>query len=196
MKPRVIVIGASLGGLIAIETLLSHIDPTLNIPIAIVQHRAKTDRKNLLASLLQAHTQLRVVEAEDRDELLPGTIYLAPPDYHLLIEQGYLALSLDAPVNYARPSVDLLFETAAFSYGAAALGIVLTGGNSDGAMGAKKIKENGGMVIVQEPKECENSNMPKAALAATTVDFVLTIKEIAAQINEINRGTLENGAEE
>lgn len=189
MKPQVIVIGASLGGLLAIETLLSYVEPSLSIPIVIVQHRAKTDRKNLLGSLLQSHTQLRVVEAENRDELRPGTIYLAPPDQHLLVEKGYLALSVTAPVNYARPSVDLLFETAAFSYGAAALGIVLTGGNSDGAMGAKRIKEGGGIVIVQEPKECENSSMPNATLAATAVDFILTIKEIAAQINVLNRIT-------
>ena len=185
MKPEIIVIGASLGGLMALEELLANLDATMSVPIAIVQHRCKNEGQNLLAALLQKHTSLTVVEAKDDDELRGGTVFIAPPDLHLVVERGHFNLTEGPPVNYARPSVDRLFESAAYSYGRAALAIVLTGGNTDGAVGSRTIKENGGTVIVQELEECEDTHMPRAALAATPVDRVLKLREIAAHLNAL-----------
>lgn len=185
MKPAIIVIGASLGGLMALEELLGDLDAEMNVPIAIVQHRCKNEGENLLAALLQKHTSLVVVEAKDKDELLEGTVFIAPSDFHLLVERGRFKLSESPPVHYARPSVDRLFESAAQSYGSAVLGIVLTGGNTDGAAGSRTIKESGGTVIVQDLDECEDAHMPKATLAATSVDRILKLREIAAHLNTL-----------
>lgn len=182
MTPRVVVIGTSLGGLKALETILSGLKKDFASPLAIVQHRSKASG-DMLAALLQRHTSLSVKEVEDRDSLDVGCIYLAPPDYHLLIDAGHCALSLDAPVCYARPSIDILFESAADTYKKDVIAVLLTGSNADGAQGMVQVKKAGGINIVQDPADCENSAMPKAAIAATKVDHILKISEIAACLN-------------
>jgi CheB methylesterase len=182
MAPKVVVIGTSLGGLRALEIILGGIAKDFESPMAIVQHRSKAS-KDMLAALLQRHTSLNVKEVEDRDALKSGHIYLAPADYHLLIDNGHCALSLDAPVCYARPAIDILFESAADTYKQDVIAVLLTGSNADGAQGMAQVKKAGGITIVQDPADCENAAMPKAALATTKVDHVLKITDIAACLN-------------
>lgn len=181
MKAQIVVIGASLGGLRALQMVLGGLDKNFPVPVVVVQHRLRAN-STLLSSVLQQATSLTVKEAEDRDELLPGFVYVGPGDYHLLIEGTHCGLSLEAPVNFARPSVDVLFDTAAIAYRAGVIAVVLTGNNSDGALGAARIKSHGGTVIVQDPAECEASAMPLAAMAATQVDYVLKLTEIAPKL--------------
>lgn len=180
--PALIVIGASLGGLRALRALLQQLQPEFSIPIAIVQHRYWDIQHRLIESMQQG-VRLPLREVEDKDELQSGKIYLAPADYHLLVEPGYFLLSTDPPVSYARPSIDVLFESAADAYGAWLVGVILTGANHDGAAGAAAIKAKGGRVLVQEPATAESDVMPAAAIAKTRVDAVLPLSELAAQLN-------------
>ena len=156
-----VAIGASAGGLAAVCTIIGLLPPDFGIPIGIVQHRAK--ESELLASLLQDCTQLKVVEVEDKQPVVPGYVFVAPPDYHLLIDQGTFALSTDELVLYSRPSIDVFFDSAADAYGAGVIGIVLTGANSDGSKGLKHIVERGGQAFVQDPATAEVDVMPEAA---------------------------------
>lgn len=189
MRPELVAIGTSLGGLNALIAVLRALPDTLAAPIAIVQHRSPTPEGSL-AALLQQHTPLTVVEAEDKTPMSPGTVYLAPADYHLLVEEpGVLALSTDPPVRSARPSIDVLFETAADAYGPALLGVLLTGASADGAAGLAHIKRCGGRVVVQEPSSAESSVMPAAGIAATSVDYVLPLDHIGAHLVSIVEGT-------
>ncbi len=175
---ELVVIGASWGGLKATEILLSGLPKDFPLAIAIAQHRHRNARE-LLSELLQEHSLLPVVEVEDKLAIVPGHIYLAPADYHLLVEPGNFALSTEAPVHYSRPSIDLLFESAADAYTHRAIGVILTGANQDGAQGLAALKRRGGLAIVQEPTEAESSFMPTAAIAATQVDHILPLAEIA-----------------
>lgn len=184
MRPAIVVIGASLGGLTALQTILSGLSPDFPVPLALVQHRSKSGR-DLLGLVLQQQTFLRIRDVEDKDELRPGYLYVAPADYHLLIDEGQCALALDPPVNFSRPSIDVLFESAAAAYGSRVVAIVLTGSNSDGALGALKVKQGGGIVIVQDPAECESNVMPLAAMAAATVDYVIKVAEIPALLEKL-----------
>ncbi|TVP62716.1 MAG: chemotaxis protein CheB [Nodularia sp. (in: Bacteria)] len=181
MAFKFVVMGTSLGGLSALQIVLSNLPADFLVPIAIVQHRHKNSG-NALQALLQENSFLPIKEVEDKDEILPGQVYLAPPDYHLLIERGYLALSTDEPVSYARPSIDVLFESAADIYAEQAIGVILTGANQDGTQGLKKIKDRGGMTIVQEPATAESSIMPAAAISAVKVDGILPLLEIAQRL--------------
>lgn len=162
---KLIVMGASLGGISALRTILTGLPADFVVPIAIAQHRHRESEQEL-SKFLQRHTVLPVRDVEDKDEILPGRIYLAPADYHLLIESGYFSLSTDEPVSYSRPSIDVLFESAADAYAEQVIGVVLTGANHDGAKGLATIKAQGGVAIVQEPTTAESRTMPEAALAA------------------------------
>jgi two-component system, chemotaxis family, protein-glutamate methylesterase/glutaminase len=135
---------------------------------------------------LRRHTTLRLQEPSDREPILPGRIYIAPADYHLLVEPGEFRLSTEGPVNYARPSIDVLFESAADAYGCRAVGIILTGANSDGAQGAKRIRQKGGIIVVQTPEEAECSVMPRAVLHATAADHVLPLLEISSYLASLH----------
>ena len=189
-SPELIAIGTSLGGLNALSTLLAALPQALPVPIVIVQHRAVSTDGVGLADLLQQQTALKVVEAEDKIPLEPGTVYLAPADYHLLVEsRGMLALSTDGPVRAARPSIDVFFETAAEAYGRALLGVLLTGASADGAQGLAAIKAQGGRAIVQDPATAECRTMPAAALAATAVDYVLPLSKIGEHLVTLVEGT-------
>ena len=178
MTYELIVVGASWGGLNALGNVLARIPGTLSCPIAVVQHRRHDAVEGGLSKLLQVHTHERVVEAEDKMPIEPHTIYLAPTDYHLLVEPGAFALSVDERVQYARPSIDVLFESAADAYGPGVVGVVLTGANEDGAAGLARVKERGGVAVVQDPRTAERPEMPAAAAAATTADAILPLEEI------------------
>lgn len=191
-----IVIGASLGGLHALEVLLAGLPKNFTVPVAIAQHRHKNSDGSLSA-VLQGQCALPITEVEDKDTIMPGRVYLAPADYHLLVEEGQtkwdrqgeyrtsvptLSLSTDAPVLYARPSIDVLFESAADAYGKKVIGVILTGASNDGSQGLAKIKANGGLTIVQEPSTASCATMPKAAIASVAVDWILPLNEIAPLI--------------
>ncbi|MEA5582563.1 chemotaxis protein CheB [Nodularia harveyana UHCC-0300] len=187
MSVEFIVIGTSLGGLSALQILLGNLPANFNLPIAIVQHRHKNSG-SILPTLLQAQSVLPIQEVEDKDEILPGKVYLAPADYHLLIEPGYFALSTDEPVSYARPSIDVLFESAADIYAEGLIGVILTGANQDGTAGLKKVKAQGGMTIVQEPNTAESAIMPASAISAVKVDSILPLAEIPNLLVKLSQG--------
>ncbi|HVE70425.1 MAG TPA: chemotaxis protein CheB [Thermoanaerobaculia bacterium] len=174
---EIVIVGTSWGGLAALRTLAGGLPRGFGLPTAVVQHRHK-DSDRLLTTLLQERTALTVLEVEDKQPILPGFFFIAPPDYHLLVERGHFSLSTDAPVRYSRPSIDVAFMTAADSYGPRAVGIVLTGANADGADGLAAIAENGGLAIVQSPATAESPTMPRAALEAVPSARVMPIPAI------------------
>lgn len=180
-KYEIVVVGASWGGLAALETIFPGLPADFCLPIAVVLHRGVLSTERL-ASTLRRHTALAVRETQDKEEILPGHIYLAPPDYHLLVEAGAFALSTEAPVWYARPSIDVLFETAADAYPGGVLGVVLTGSSQDGAAGAAHIKARGGRVIVQSPETAASPVMPQAAIEAKAADWILPLAEIGPML--------------
>ncbi|BAY24616.1 CheB methylesterase [Calothrix sp. NIES-2100] len=181
MAAKIVVIGASVGGLSAIKILLQNIPEDLKSPIIVVQHR-HPDSRDKLRDILQEYTSLKIREVEDKDEISAGYVYLAPADYHLLVEPGFFALSTDEPVSYARPSIDVLFESAADVYGAQVIGVILTGANEDGVQGLKMVKLHFGIAIVQEPTTAECPVMPKAAINAVAVDWILPLEAIAKKL--------------
>ena len=178
MSYEVIAIGASWGGLLAVGTLLEGIPVELDQPIVVAQHRSAESARGVLESLLARHIDRPVREPVDKDPLEPRHVYVAPPDYHLLVDGGRFALSVDARVQFARPSIDVLFESVAEAYRDRAIGIVLTGANEDGAAGLAAIKRNGGVGIVQDPRTATKKAMPEAAIAASQADAVLPLEQI------------------
>lgn len=182
MKADLVVIGTSLGGLSALEILLGGLPREFPLPIAVVQHRG-IESDDTLMLLLQVHSALAVLEPDDKDPIERGRVYIAPAGYHLLVDRGSFALSTDAKVCYARPSIDVLFESAAESYKERVIGIVLTGASRDGSEGLARIKERGGLAVVQDPKGAEAPTMPEAAIARVKVDRILPLPEIAPFLN-------------
>lgn len=176
---ELVVIGTSLGGFSALEVLLGGLSLSFQVPIAVVQHR-RAEGRETLSTVLQSHSGLPVAEPEDKDPIAPGHVYMAPADYHLLVARGSFALSTEPRVCYARPAIDVLFESAAFAYGAGLVAVILTGSGKDGAEGLASVKAHGGFAIVESPVTAECSAMPKAAIAAAKVDRILPIAEIAA----------------
>ncbi len=162
----VVVMGASWGGMRALSRVLSGLPADYPIPIAIAQHRDADAEDDLLPNLLARHTPLEVADADDKDPLVPGRVLLAPPGYHMLVEDGSVALSVDEPVQFSRPSIDVLFDSAAEQHRERTIGVVLTGANADGAEGLAAIKRRGGYTVVQDPATAERPEMPTAALAA------------------------------
>lgn len=177
MPLELICIGASWGGLYAVRRVLADLPDDVDQPVAIAQHR-HPEGGSALASLLGDRLRRPVHDVEDKTRIEPGHVYIAPPDYHLLVEPGSFALSVDERVQHARPSIDVLFESAADAYGDRVIGVILTGSNEDGAAGLARIKERGGVAIVQEPASAERRTMPDAAIAATVADAVLPLEEI------------------
>jgi two-component system, chemotaxis family, protein-glutamate methylesterase/glutaminase len=184
IKSQLIVIGTSLGGLAALRVLLQGLKPGFSIPIAVVQHRHKDSDSDLI-DYFQQYTTLIVREVEDKDPIEWGYVYFAPPDYHLLVEVDYFVLSTDEPVSYARPSIDVLFESAADAYGERTIGVILTGANQDGAAGAAAVKASGGRLIVQHPDSAESPVMPTAAIARARADWILPLNKIADRLNQL-----------
>jgi two-component system, chemotaxis family, protein-glutamate methylesterase/glutaminase len=184
---ELVVMGCSMGGMRAMQTILQSLPGDFAVPIIIVQHRYKTSNEALPA-FLRRHSQLHVVDADDKQWIRKGTVYLAPADYHLMVEgNGELSLSVDARVEYSRPSIDVLFESAAEAYSERLIGVVLTGANADGARGAAMIKRRGGFVIAQDPATAESPAMPAAAIAAARVDRILPLERIGPFLVELCR---------
>ena len=211
---EIVVVRTSLGGLDALSVLLADLPPSFPLPVVIVQHRHKSSQ-NRLTDFLQQHSSLPITEAQDKEPIAPGRVYLAPADYHLLIESPCeeefslyennltewgsvavesihnskspipnrvsptFALSTEAPVCYARPSIDVLFESAADAFGEKVIGIILTGANSDGSKGLAKIKAEGGLTFVEEPASALCPTMPASAIANVEVDWILPLSKIA-----------------
>ncbi len=182
---RLVVIGASAGAVQALLALLPALPAGFPLPVLVVVH-VPPDRDNVLVPLLGAKCGLAVKEAEDKEPLVGGVIYFAPSDYHLLVERGEtLALSTDEPVNYSRPSIDVLFESAADAFGGAVVGVVMTGANHDGAAGLKAVREAGGIAIVQDRAEAYATAMPDAALEACPTAFTMTLDAIASYLSSL-----------
>ncbi|MFL5843563.1 MAG: chemotaxis protein CheB [Solirubrobacteraceae bacterium] len=177
----IVVIGASLGGLHALERVLSGLPAGFGLPILVVQHRSE-DSPALLAGLLARHSLLAVAEAEDKSPLEPAVVLVAPAGYHALVEPGHVSLSTEEEVRFSRPSIDLALETAAQAYGERAVGVVLTGANDDGSRGLAAIRRAGGRAIVQEPEHAERRAMPDAAIAAAAPQWVLELDEIGPRL--------------
>ena len=184
-KAEAIVIGASAGALEALSSILPLLPVNYGLPVIIVVH-VPPDKKSIMAELFQAKCDIEVHEAEDKEPIRGGTVYFAPPDYHLLVETDKsLSLSNDEPVLYSRPSLDVLFESAADAYGAALIGIVLTGASRDGAQGMRAVVEGGGVALVQDPKDAFASAMPEAAIEICPSARVMSVSAIAAYLQRI-----------
>lgn len=183
--PKLIMIGGSSGSLEALMNILPHLKKNLAIPVVIVLHRSNQS-DNGLVELLASKTMLKVCEADEKDMLLPGSIYIAPPDYHLLIERdNSLSLDAGAKIHYSRPSIDVSLISGAQVYGAALIAILLSGANSDGAEGSACVEAAGGQVIVQDPGDAIVSHMPAHALMHTKNALVKKAFDIATYINAL-----------
>jgi two-component system chemotaxis response regulator CheB len=184
VPPELVVVGSSWGGMEALARLLGALEPGHPAAFALAQHRSP-DHDEVLVRFLASRSPLPVREAEDKDEVRPGHVFLAPADYHLLVEPGSFALSTEAAVRFSRPSIDLLFESAAEAYGDRTVAVVLTGANDDGCRGARCVKEVGGRVLAQDPDTAERREMPEGVIQAGVADAVLPIEEIAAELNRM-----------
>lgn len=188
-----VVVGASLGGLTALQTLLAALPEGFAVPIAVAQHR-RPDGDSRLVELLAKKTSLRVKEPDDKDEIERRTVYVAPADYHLLVErQGAFALSVDEPVVFARPSIDVLFESAAEAYGRRLAAVLLTASSEDGAAGMAAVAERGGVTVVEDPASAASPVAGLAALARTRVQHVLPVAEIGPLLGGLAGGARPGG---
>lgn len=178
MSCELIAIGASWGGLRAVGDLLAGLPRDFRPAVVVVQHRSADSVAGALAQALGRRTELPVCEPGDKDPVEGGKVYLAPPDYHLLVEPGRFELSLDAPETYSRPSIDVFFESLADAYGARAIGVLLTGASPDGAAGLVRVREAGGTTLVQDPGEAERREMPQAAIDLGAAERVCTLAEM------------------
>ncbi len=180
-----VVIGTSAGGSNALAVLLPSLPSTYPLPIIIAQHLHPQQTGSAL--IYESSCALPIREAQDKTPIQGGCIYFAPPNYHLLVEDTRVfALSIDEKVNFTRPAIDVLFESAADVYGTRLIGVILTGANHDGARGLQYIKERGGLTVVQDPQTAEVAYMPEAALKATPIDYVLSLP----QIGDLLRGVV------
>jgi len=177
-KYQAIVIGTSAGGLFALSAILEKLPPGFGIPIIVVQHRSK-DQRDLLEVVMQSKCKIQIKQADEKENIASGFVYTAPPDYHLLIESDKtFSLSSDEQVHFSRPSIDVLFETAAMVFKHNLIGIILTGANDDGAAGIISVKKMGGLTIVQDPAEAQFPVMPEAAIKTKAVQHIWTLSEI------------------
>jgi Chemotaxis response regulator containing a CheY-like receiver domain and a methylesterase domain len=182
---KAIAIGTSAGGINALDFLLPYIPSGVQHSFFVVQH-ISPDSDSFFIQMLNAKCQVKIKEACDTEEILPGVVYFAPPGYHLLVEDDYtFSLDVDEKVNFARPSIDVLFEAAAEVYGKNLTGILLTGANADGGSGLKTIYDAGGFTIVQDPNEAKFRDMPEAALNLFKPHLVLCLDEIARYMERL-----------
>ena len=174
-----VVIGASAGGVEALSQILPALPPSFRPALLIVLHLPR-ERPSLLVDIYATRCTLPVREADDKEPVEPGTVYFAPPDYHMLVERSrQIALSADEPVHFSRPSIDVLFESAADVYGNQLLGVILTGGNEDGAAGLHAVHRAGGVTVVQRPDSAQVPLMVVSALQRNPADFVLSLPQLA-----------------
>jgi two-component system chemotaxis response regulator CheB len=178
VKYECIVIGASAGGMSALSAILIALPDNYPLPLIIVQHRSR-DYPDLLENVLQHKSRLAVKQAEEKAKIEKGIVYIAPPDYHLMVERDRtFSLSMDELENYSRPSIDVLFESASAVYGRTLIGIILSGANRDGAAGLLTIRQNGGFTLAQDPRDAEYPYMPEASIQIGAIRHVMKLKEI------------------
>lgn len=183
---KVVVIGGSAGSLSVLFEIFPALSPDLNTTIILVLHR-KNSADSALSDLLATKTVIPTKEVEDKDPILPGNIYLAPADYHLLIEKDYtFSLDYSEKINFSRPSLDVTFESAADVFGPSLTAILLSGANEDGTAGLTTVKQSGGFIVAQKPETAQMPFMPQHAIAHTDIDMVLDVKEITDFINLLN----------
>lgn len=179
MKTEAIVIGTSAGGLNALKTVLINLPENYPIPILVVQH-ISADSEDFWIKNLNTHCKIKVKEAEEKEVITKGNVYIAPPDYHVLLEHDKtITLSQEEKVNFSRPSIDVLLETASDVFQDKLIGIILTGASKDGARGLKKIKKNKGITVVEDPATAEFDLMPTEAIRASQPDYILSNQQIA-----------------
>jgi two-component system chemotaxis response regulator CheB len=182
---ELIVVGASWGGLTALERVLGDLPEEFSTPIVVAQHRAVDSGSGALSTMLGIRSGRKVLEPGDKDTIEQGRVYVAPPDYHLLVEPDGFALSTEGAVQNARPSIDVLFDTAADVYRDRLIAAILTGANEDGAYGIKRVRRNGGLTIAQDPATSERPEMPRAAIATGAVQHVLPLDAIAPMLVQV-----------
>src|SRR5437667_12844527 len=187
MRFQIMVAGTSLGGFHALKTVLHGLPKDFALPVVVVQHRS-FEESELFAPLLAAYVSLPVVEIDDKQEIKAGQIFVGPANYHVLIDGNHLALSTEGPVSHARPSIDVLFESAAEAFGEGVVGVLLTGMSRDGTSGLKRIRECGGWVVVQDPLTAEGRVMPEAAIESEAADRILPLEKIAAFLMDLPVG--------
>jgi len=187
MYYEAIVIGTSSGGINALKFLFSALPIDFSIPIIIVQHISPRS-DNQWIKLLNINSKLYLKEADEKEKIEHGKVYIAPPNYHLMIERNKtFSLTIDERVNYSRPSIDVLFESAAEAYKNKLIGVILTGSNNDGTNGIKRIQECGGLIIAQDPETAESSYMPASAIATNQPDYILSLEEITALLIKLDK---------
>ena len=184
-KYRAVVIGASAGGTVALQKILPFLPAGFPLPVVIAQHLHPLQDGAAIVHY-SGGCELVVKDVEEKESVRPGFVYFAPPNYHLLIEDdNTFSLSVDEKVHFTRPSIDVLFESAADAYGASLIGIILSGANQDGAAGLLRIKQCGGLTVVQDPQDAEVSYMPKAAIEVANPDHILTAEGICKFLIEL-----------
>jgi len=187
MYYEAIVIGTSSGGMNALKFLFSALPVDFSIPIIIVQHISPRS-DNQWIKLLNNNSKLYLKEADEKEKIEHGKVYIAPPNYHLMIERNKtFSLTIDERVNYSRPSIDVLFESAAEAYKNKLIGVILTGSNNDGTKGIKRIKEYGGLTIAQDPETAESAYMPASAIAAIQPDYILALENIIELLIKLDK---------
>jgi two-component system chemotaxis response regulator CheB len=186
---EIVVLGTSAGGIQALKYILPKLSSSFPLPIVIVLHIPE-GQPSLLAEIFEPKIKMKVKEADEKESFKPGTIYFAPPGYHLLIENDKtFSLTIEEAVHFSRPSIDVLFDSAAETFGPNVVGILLTGANTDGGLGLKKIKDVGGLGIIQNPATAEYSTMPESGMAHVLPECILTLDEIILYLQEINNNT-------
>jgi two-component system, chemotaxis family, protein-glutamate methylesterase/glutaminase len=187
MYYEAIVIGTSSGGMNALKLIFSSLPVDFSIPIIIVQHISPRS-DNQWIKLLNINSKLYLKEADEKEKIEHGKVYIAPPNYHLMIERNKtFSLTIDERVNYSRPSIDVLFESAAEAYKNKLIGVILTGSNNDGANGIKRIQECGGLTIAQDPETAESSYMPASAIATIQPDYILALENIIELLIKLDK---------
>jgi len=187
MNYKYIIIGGSAGSFQTVTEILSALPQDFKMPIFLCLHRLKHVRAGFVEAL-SIKSSIKIIEPDDKEIVRKGKAYLAPANYHMYFEFGnYIALSTEASVNHSRPSIDISFASAAQVYGSKMVGVILSGANKDGALGLKKIKENGGLTIVQDPDECQVRTMTEAAIETTEVDYIYNSKKIINFLIKLNR---------
>jgi two-component system chemotaxis response regulator CheB len=193
---EVVVIGVSEGGLEALTEIFKALPDNFHLPIIVVQHLHPLS-DDFMVHHLNENCQLLVKQADEKERISPGVIYIAPPNYHLLVESDRtLSLSADPRENFARPSIDALFDTAAEVYQSKLIGVILTGANSDGSLGLKKIKEFGGTAIVQNPETAKVGTMSRSAISVTDIDYILDLEQISATLVKITKNCEKTNVKE
>lgn len=190
-KYKAIVIGTSAGGLFALTVILEKLPVNFPLPVIVVQHRSK-DQKDLLEEVLQSKCKIRIKQADEKEKIEPGFVYIAPPDYHLQVEAAKaFSLSSDEPVHFSRPSIDVLFETAAMVFKDKLIGIILTGSNIDGTAGVMAVNKYGGLTIAQKPDEAQFPFMPEAAIKTKKINHIWTLSEIQEFLSKLTNTSNE-----